>query len=116
MTSEWNNMRILSYTQPATSYVLSQKNMLTSEVVIDLGRIKPEHVGVEMLFTFSDKNGKLHIAEVCQFDLVSYEDGIATFRASILPERTGMYQVGTRVYPKNSELPHRQDFPVVKWL
>ena len=116
MSSEWNNMRILSYTQPATSYVLSQKNMLTSEVVIDLGRIKPEHVGVEMLFTFSDKNGKLHIAEICQFELVSYEDGIATFRASVLPERTGMYQVGTRVYPKNSELPHRQDFPVVKWL
>ena len=116
MSSEWNNMRVLSYTQPATSYVLSQKNKLSSEVIIDLGRIKPEHVGVEMIFTSTDKNGKLHIAEVCQFDLVNYENGIATFRASILPERTGMYQVGTRIYPKHAELPHRQDFPVVKWL
>ena len=58
----------------------------------------------------------LHIAEVCQFELVNYENGIATFRASILPERTGMYQVGTRIYPKHADLPHRQDFPIVKWL
>ena len=43
-------------------------------------------------------------------------DGVATFQASILPEVTGLYQVATRVYPKHADLPHRQDFPLVKWL
>ena len=116
VASEWNNMRIVSYTQPAASYTLSQDNMLTSEVKIDLGRIKPEDIGVEMLFTSSDKKGKLHIQEVCQYELTGVENGVARFEASILPERTGMYQVGTRIYPKNPALPHRQDFPLVKWL
>ena len=116
VSNEWNNIHVVSYTQPDASYVLSQDNMLRSEVVLDLGRIKPEDVGVEMLFTTSDKKGELHIQEVCSFEMVSYENGIAKFQASVLPEKTGMYQVGTRVYPKNPSLPHRQDFPIVKWL
>ena len=113
---EWNNMRIVSYTQPNASYTLSDKNKLESEVVIDLGRLKPEDIGVEMLLTSTDAKGQLHIQEVFNYELVSYENGVATFKTSILPERTGMYEVGTRVYPKNAELPHRQDFPIVKWL
>ena len=116
MENEWNNMRIVSYTQPSASYVLSQQNLLTGEVVIDMGRIKPEFIGVEMLFTSTDAKGKHHIQEVAPFELVSFENGIATFRVTVLPERTGMYQVGTRIYPKNDLLPHRQDFPMVKWL
>ena len=113
---EWNNMRIVSYTQPNASYTLSDKNKLESEVVIDLGRLKPEDIGVEMLLTSTDAKGHLHIQEVFNYELVSYENGVATFKTSVLPERTGMYEVGTRVYPKNAELPHRQDFPLVKWL
>ena len=113
---EWNNMRIVSYTQPNASYTLSDKNKLESEVVIDLGRLKPEDIGVEMLLTSTDAKGQLHIQEVFNYELVSYENGVPTFKTSVLPERTGMYEVGTRVYPKNAELPHRQDFPLVKWL
>ena len=116
MSEEWNNMRIVSYTQPSASYVLSQENLLLSEVQIDLGRIKPEDIGVEMIFTSMDAKGNHHIQEVAPFELVSFENGIATFRVTVLPERTGMYQVGTRIYPKNALLPHRQDFPVVRWL
>ena len=114
--AEWNSIRVVSYSAPDASYVLSTKNEMRSEVILDLGSLKPEDVGVEMLFTSSDEKGKLHIQEVCEFKLENFENGIATYRSSILPERTGMYQVGTRIYPKNPLLPHRQDFPLVKWL
>ena len=113
---EWDNMRIVSYTRPDASYTLSKDNELHSEVVIDLGRLKAEDVGVEMLFTSADRKGELHIQESFEFTMVSCENGIATYRVAVLPERTGMYQVGTRIYPKNPMLPHRQDFPLVKWL
>ena len=114
--ADWNNIRIVSYTQPDASYSLSAENTLKSEVVLDLGRLKPEDIGVEMLFTVSDEKGKLHLQAVNEFSLVSYENGKATYQVEVLPERTGMYQVGTRIYPKNPLLPHRQDFPLVKWL
>ncbi len=114
--SQWQNIQVVSFTRPEASYTLSSKNPLTSEVVLNLGAILPEEVGVEMLFVTSDAKGKLHIQEKCSFELVESGVGFAKFQASILPERTGMYQVATRVYPKNDLLPHRQDFALVKWL
>ena len=114
--SQWQNIQVVSYTRPEASYTLSSKNPLTSEVVLNLGAILPEEVGVEMLFVTTDAKGKLHIQEKCSFELVDSGVGFAKFQASILPERTGMYQVATRIYPKNALLPHRQDFALVKWL
>ena len=116
MSAEWNNIRVISATSPDASYVLSPTDLFRSEVRLDLGRIKPEDVGVELIFTTADAKGKLHIQEVCNLDYVGTEDNIAIFKAAMMPERTGMYQVGTRVFPKNAALPHRQDFPLVKWL
>ncbi len=114
--AEWNNIHVISCKRPESSYTLSPDGMLKSEVVVDLRRLKPDDVGVEMLFTTVDRHGKYHIQEVSQFSLEKYEDGIATFATSIQPERTGMYDVGIRIYPKNDLLPHRQDLPFVKWL
>ena len=51
-----------------------------------------------------------------KFRAAGYEDGVARYEADIIPERTGMYQVATRIYPKNPALPHRQDFALVRWL
>ena len=116
MLVEWRNLKIVSSKEPEASYVLSQDNMLKSEVVLDLGRIKPEDIGVEVLFTTQDAKGEQHIQDVEELKLVSYENGIATFRTEVLPEHTGMYQVAKRIFPKNPLLPHRQDFPMVKWL
>ena len=114
--AEWNNIRVVSYTQPDSSYVLSPKNMLKCEVVLDLGRLKPEDVGVEIIFTSTDAKGEMHIQNSCELSIVSCQDGKVTYQAEIFPERTGLYQVGTRLFPKNPNLPHRQDFPLVKWL
>jgi hypothetical protein len=28
----------------------------------------------------------------------------------------GVYEYGFRIFPKNADLPHRQDFGLVKWI
>ena len=114
--AEWNNIRIESFTQPNASYVLSPNNKLNVEVVLDLARLKPEDIGVEMVFTSSDAKGELHIQNIYELEMVNFENGKATYQSEVLPERTGMYQVGIRFFPKNPRLPHRQDLPLVKWL
>ena len=112
----WPNLKVLSRTTPNASYVLSPSKMLESEIVLDLAGLSPEDIGVEIIFATSDKKGELHIQEKFDYSLAKFEDGVATFKVYVLPERTGMYQVGTRIYAKNALLPHRQDFPLVKWL
>ena len=34
----------------------------------------------------------------------------------IVPDRSGQFSIAGRFYAKNPELPHRQDFDLVRWL
>lgn len=113
---EWPSIEVVSYTNTESSYSVSQENYMHAEAVLNLGDLTPDDIGVEMLFCTTDSKGNLHILDKCEFEVVSFNDGVATYRASVLPERSGMYQVATRMYAKNPLLPHRQDFGLVRWL
>jgi phosphorylase/glycogen(starch) synthase len=112
----WPNIKVISQSAPNASYVLSQDNPLASEVVVDLAGLSPEDIGVELIFAVADKKNVLHIQEKIEYNVDSFENGVASYRTSVIPERTGMYQIGIRLYAKNALLPHRMDFPLVKWL
>jgi len=112
----WPKIQVKSFSSPAASYVLSQDNPLESEVVLDLAGLNPEDIGVEMIFAVTDKKNRQHIQEVQDYSVAEQREGEVHYKVSALPERTGMYKIGVRYYAKNSLLPHRQDFPLVKWL
>jgi hypothetical protein len=95
---------------------LSIGNEFNAEVVLNSGDLKAEEIGVELLFATTDKKGRLHIQERYEFAPVECVDGRAKYVASINPDRSGIYQVAGRIYAKNADLPHRQDFELVRWL
>lgn len=113
----WYYIRVRDYSKPAASYVLSTNATFKSDIVVDLAGLSPQDIGLELVLAEADKKGVLHIKE--KFDYVpgaTNEDGSVTYSVSALPDTTGMYQVGVRMYPRNEALPHRGDFPLVKWL
>ena len=85
------------------------------EAVIDLGALKPEDIGVELVMAENIDN-RMEIKHTFQYDLESMEGTRATYRLNASPENTGSYEVATRIYPKNATLPHRMDLAMVKWL
>ncbi len=113
---EWENVAVISETRPDASYDLSMGNEFKSEVVLSMGNLSPEDIGVETIFASMDAHGQLHINEVKEYTPVEFSDGVCKYQVSILPDKTGMYQVASRVFAKNPLLPHRQDFECVKWL
>ena len=113
---EWENVQVVSRTEPQTSYDLTLNKMFHSEIVLQLGDLRPEDVGVEVVFAQTDVRGRLHIADIQEFQVVSFNDGVCKYEVNVLPEKTGAYQVGSRIFAKNPLLPHRQDFECVKWL
>ena len=113
---QWANVDVVSYTRPEASYNLGPGVHMQGEVVLNIGDLTPEDIGVEMLFCTTDRKGRLHIQDKTEFQVVEFSESVARYQTSILPERTGMYQVATRIYAKNPLLPHRQDFGLVRWL
>ena len=56
------------------------------------------------------------IYKIYPFNLIGKEGNNYTYEAVIEPEESGTFQSCVRMYPKNPDLPHRQDFCYVKWL
>jgi phosphorylase/glycogen(starch) synthase len=113
---EWQDIAVISKTQPEVSYNLSETNELKGTVVLNIGDLKPEDIGVEIVFAKTDGKHALHITEVTEYKPMDFNDGVVTYKVSVVPETTGMYQMATRIYPKNPLLPHRQDFGLVRWI
>ena len=113
---EWPNVQLLSRSTPQTSYDITQANLFHIELVLSLGDLTPEDIGVEVIFAQMDKHGKRHIAHVQEFEVAEFKDGNAKYTVDVLPEKTGAYDVSSRVFAKNPLMPHRQDFECVKWL
>ena len=113
---EWENVQQTWRSAQETSYDITQSKPYTASMKLSLGGLKPQDVGAELVFAQTDKRGKLHIVEVQPFKFISCKDGEATYEVSVLPEKTGAYQVGARIFATHPLLPHRQAFECVKWL
>jgi len=85
------------------------------EVVVDEAGLN-DAIGVEMVTLVTDKESVDHVYQVAPFDLVGRDGNKYTFAASHSFNNAGSFKVCYRMYPKNENLPHRQDFCYVKWF
>jgi starch phosphorylase len=63
-----------------------------------------------------NKDGEERVYNVEPLELTGREGNLYTFEATLAPHQFGQYKSAIRMYPKNKNLPHRQDFCYVKWL
>jgi starch phosphorylase len=73
-------------------------------------------VGLEKVDIYTDKNGEERIFHVEPLKLTGRDGNNYTFEAELAPQQSGNYRSAVRMYPKNKNLPHRQDFCYVRWL
>ena len=74
-------------------------------------------VGLELVILKNDMSDTdREIKRVIPFEVVKVEGNLYTFQAKYTPSTAGSYKTAVRMYPKNADLPHRQDFAYVKWL
>lgn len=112
---EWDSVEVLSVKQPSMEkepIFLGKEYEL--EVVLSIGYLEPEDIGVEILLA-EENNGKKSIKLQKQFEIESHGNHQATYKLKLTPEISGMFSVGIRIYADNPRLPHRQDFCLVKW-
>ena len=85
-------------------YVIDEQG-LNDAVGLELVTLKPE----------TDPSDR-EIFSVHEFKQVSHEGNNYTFELEVEPDMAGAFRSCVRMFPKNKDLPHRQDFCYVKWL
>ncbi|PTL34459.1 DUF3417 domain-containing protein [Prevotella sp. oral taxon 376] len=85
-------------------YVIDEQG-LDNAIGLELVMLKPEQ-------DTSDRK----VYSVYPFKMIGHEGNHYTFEVVVEPDIAGSYRSCVRMYPKNANLPHRQDFCYVKWL
>jgi len=117
MRREWPMIEVVSTSNvDNVSGALLLNNEYKAEITLTVGEIDPQDIGIELLLAEHNRKGKLCIKEVFEYKLKECKDGVATYKCKIVPDKTGAYQSALRMYAKNKQLPHRQDFELVRWL
>ena len=73
-------------------------------------------IGMEIVSVHTDENGEERIFSVRPLEVVGKEGNNYTFEGKIEVSNAGNFKTAVRMYPKNANLPHRQDFCYVKWF
>ena len=114
MRRDWSHVQILSYDKPDSTLVIGKE--YTARLTVEVGEIKPEDLGFELIIAERNVKGDYHIVDLFEFKAKSLEDGVAVYEAKFTPEFSGTFESVGRVFAKNPLLPHRQDFELVQWL
>jgi phosphorylase/glycogen(starch) synthase len=113
---EWESVEVISVERPDMEKepILLGKEY-EAEVCISIGLLNPEDIGVEMLLAEQSGDHKTIVMQT-EFKIHSRGTGDATYRIKFVPTVSGTFFSGIRLYAKNPNLPHRQDFCLVKWV
>lgn len=73
-------------------------------------------IGIELVTIYTNADGRDHIYSVEPMQMVKKEGSMHTFEVIHSIDNGGFFRTAYRMFPKNGELAHRQDFCYVRWF
>jgi glycogen phosphorylase/synthase len=117
MREEWDNIEVINYSfERSGDNVYRSGHDYRAEIALDVKKIPKENVGVEFIITHMSKRGEHEFVASEEFKLISCKNGKCLYRANLVPEKAGSFFYGIRIYPKHKDLPHKQDFYLLRWI
>lgn len=114
VAERWDAIRVVNKDDSALSAAETGKEYTLRYVIDEQGL--NDAVGLELVSIKTDKNGEEHIFSKREFKMVGREGNNYTFESTFEPDVAGAFKSCVRMYPKNENLVHREDFCYVKWL
>ncbi|MBD5228194.1 MAG: glycosyltransferase family 1 protein [Bacteroidales bacterium] len=113
VASKWNDIKVLNV-QYDDEHALHTGSELTARVTLDTVGLG-ESVGVEVVY-YKDHDGQSTFEGTEPLKIVAKEGNIYTYELKTKLKEAGSIRYALRMYPKNAELPHRQDFAYVRYI
>jgi phosphorylase/glycogen(starch) synthase len=115
--ANWDKIEVKSLVLPNTDVrPLTFGEQFIAEVTLLTPDLDPGDLAVELLFGRKNNGSVNEITTVHEMKLVDSGDGWVKYYIKVPTNRAGVYDFTFRVYPTNKMLPHKQDFPLVKWI
>ena len=117
VVSKWDSIEIVScdkVEELKKGDIESGKEYTITYVIDEKGL--NDAVGLELVTTYTTADGKQHVYSVEPFNVIKKEGDLYTFQVKHSLSNAGSFKVSYRMFPKNPELPHRQDFCYVRWF
>ena len=117
VVAKWDSIEIVSKEREAdiAQGDIESGKEYTMTVVVDEKGLN-DAVGLELVTTYTTPEGKQHVYSVEPFSVIKKEGDLYTFQAKHSLSNAGSFKVAYRMFPKNQDLPHRQDFCYVRWF
>lgn len=117
ITAEWDNIEVINYSfERPKENVYRSGHEYKAEIALNITNIPKENVGVEFVITHMLKNMEYEFVGRKEFNLVTCKNGVCIYRTKLIPEKAGTFFFGIRIYPKHTDIPHRQDFYLLRWI
>jgi alpha-glucan phosphorylase-like protein len=113
----WDNIQVQNIKAPdPTVRPLDFGENFVAEITLQTPGLESGEIGIELLFgrKLHDKIDEIVFVE--KMNIVGSGDGWIQYHINVPVYRAGVYDYTFRIFPVHPNLPHRQDFPMVKWL
>ncbi len=86
------------------------------KVYLDLKDLSCSEIGLELVITENDNKENARIIETVELLAENCKGTICCYKHNLHPNHPGTFNYGFRIFAKNKDLAHRQDFSYVRWI
>jgi len=117
MAANWDNIEIVEMDVPDKMFHNPKAGEVYNiNIVVDVKDVNEKGIGIELVTTKAGKNNVDALYSVEELKLVKTEGSKLYFNIDKQLKMAGTFKYGFRMFPKNEDLPHRQDFCYVRWI
>ncbi len=114
VATAWDGIKVFDIQAPndLAGSVTGRKFDVTA--IIDTNGLGKD-LGLEMVI-YKVENGEERFWKTIDFKVIKEEGDVLTYELHSTVYDPGVFRIGYRLYPKNSNLPHRMDFAYTRWI
>ena len=111
----WDSIEVKSL-KVKTSTSPTIGDIFEVDAVVDTKNLNDTGIGLELVLLHSNGRSEFSFERTKEFNLVRKEGSLLYFTLNYSIKQGGTYRYAFRLFPKNDDLPYREDMCYVKWV
>lgn len=114
VAAAWDGIKVLDIKQQGETANGITGDKYHVEITLDTNGIGSDLAIEQVVYNMQD--GANNLVERIPFKIVKQDGNAVTYELESRIKDPGVLRYGFRIYPRNAELPHRQDFAFTRWI